>query len=71
MAAPTGGVVLTPQFNQANKGATGARPAHPAVNDIYYDTTLAAGGKPIWCQAEFDPSGPTAAVWVDATGTVV
>lgn len=55
----------------AAKGNTASRPTKTTfqvVNDadwagaLYFDTTLAAGGKPIWW---------TGTAWVDATGTVV
>lgn len=46
------------------KGVTTSRPVLIAENSgrMYFDTTLAAAGKPIWW---------TGTVWVDATGTVV
>lgn len=50
---------------KALKGATGSRPVLYGVADqgtMYFDTTLAASGKPIWWQGS---------VWVDATGAVV
>lgn len=46
------------------KGATASRPTLD-VSDIgvqYFDTTLAAAGKPIWW---------TGAAWVDYTGTTI
>jgi hypothetical protein len=42
---------------------TANRPVSPAVGQLYFDTTLAVDGKPIWHKGSD--------VWVDATGTVV
>jgi hypothetical protein len=44
------------------KGATGSRPTLGSVAGIYFDTTLAAAGKPIFW---------TGTAWVDSTGAVV
>jgi hypothetical protein len=47
----------------AGKGPTSSRPALGSdIAAIYFDTTLAASGKPIWW---------TTAGWVDATGAAV
>jgi hypothetical protein len=45
-------------------GPTTDRPVYDVTNRgmMYFDTTLAAAGQPIWW---------TGAAWVDATGTVV
>lgn len=43
------------------KGTTAGRPATPSVG-LYFDTTLAANGKPIFY---------TGTAWVDSAGTVV
>lgn len=71
MAAPKGSIDLTPQFSSTNKGTTAQRPAQPKIGQFYFDTTLVAAGKPVWCNTEFDPAGPTPAVWVDGLGVVV
>jgi hypothetical protein len=46
------------------RGGTGSRPALGAaeVGAMYFDTTLAANGKPIWW---------TGTIWVDAAGAAV
>ena len=44
------------------KGTTLNRPASAVVGLLYFDTTLATEGKPIWF---------TGTVWVDSTGTIV
>lgn len=46
------------------RGATAGRPAAGTgdAGAMYFDTTLAAAGKPIWW---------TGLAWVDATGTAV
>lgn len=50
-------------ISYVGKGATGARPALSAQHRaIYFDTTLAAAGKPVFW---------TGTAWVDATGAVV
>lgn len=57
------GVAYTVLVGIGGKGTTAARPV-PPVNSvsIYFDTTLAAAGKPIFW---------TGTGWVDATGTAV
>lgn len=51
------------EVGTAIKGTTAQRPANPAAGQgPYFDTTLAAAGKPIWY---------TGTAWVDATGTTV
>jgi len=63
-------VELTPQFSIGAVGTTAQRPAQPALGQIYFDTTLAPAGKPIFCSTQFVPPA-TPAVWVDGTGTAV
>lgn len=53
---PTSAIVLN-----LGKGTTANRPTDGQVG-VYFDTTLAAAGKPIWY---------TGTAWVDATGAVV
>jgi hypothetical protein len=57
------GVSYTVLVGIAGRGTTAERPTLPenAVG-LYFDTTLAAAGKPVFW---------TGAAWVDATGTVV
>jgi hypothetical protein len=45
-----GGGRLAPQFVQRNRGTTAQRPAKALPGQVYYDTTLAAGGQPVWCR---------------------
>jgi hypothetical protein len=52
-------------LSPAKKGTTAARPASLVTSDagyLYFDTTLATDGKPIWW---------TGAAWVDSAGTIV
>lgn len=64
----TGTTIASDWLNGVNsyvnnlKGTTAQRPAFPFIGLLYFDTTLAAFGKPIWY---------TGTVWVDATGTSV
>ena len=44
------------------KGSTAQRPISPFIGLLYFDTSLAVQGKPIWF---------TGTSWVDATGTIV
>lgn len=52
------------RFLQAQKGTTAQRPVLGPDDSgfLYFDTTLAAAGKPIWW---------TGAAWADATGAEV
>lgn len=51
------------EVGTAIKGTTAQRPTNPAAGQgPYFDTTLAAAGKPIWY---------TGTAWVDATGATV
>lgn len=59
---------LTPQYGTAEKGTSAERPTKPVLGQTYLDTTIHAAGEPIFCSQEFDPSGPTDAVWVNAKG---
>ena len=54
---------IIPNSSLASRGTTASRPTTYLFNGrIYFDTTLAAGGKPIWY---------TSGQWVDATGATV
>ena len=44
------------------KGTTAQRPTSPSIGLQYFDTTLAANGKPIWYSGS---------AWVDYSGTIV
>ena len=54
---------IIPNSSLATRGTTASRPTTNLYSGrVYFDTTLAAGGKPIWY---------TSGQWVDATGAVV
>ncbi len=49
-------------FTVPVKNVTASRPATPAIGQLYFDTTLAPDGQPIWFNGT---------IWVDSTGTPV